>query len=154
MPSALPFADFYRGPVSRPQPLLHFSLFLFSLQFCTTLDHFGYPAPLFLVWTQACWYNLHLTEVWLRARSVKTLSMAASPVPTIGVMLVRFATPGGEHLRVLTRNHSNQCSHLLFQPGACRSAHSGPERTTKLHIARASSGLDRRYWHRPQTHSA
>ena len=86
MPSASPFTDFHRGPVSRPQPFFHFSLVLFSLQLCTTLDHFGYPAPLFSVWRQAHWYNLHLTEVWLR-EICQNIIDGRKPLPTIGAML-------------------------------------------------------------------
>ena len=83
---ALPFADFHHGPVSRPQPLFHFSLVLFSLWLCTTLDHFGYPAPLFAVWRQARWYNLHLTEVWLHEIHQNIID-GCEPLPTIGAML-------------------------------------------------------------------
>ena len=86
MPSASPFADFYRGPVSRPQPLFHFSLVLFSLWLCAMLDHFGYPAPLFSVWRQACWYNLHLTEVWLHEIRQNIID-GREPLPTIRAML-------------------------------------------------------------------
>ena len=50
------------------------------------LDHFGYPAPLFLVWRQACWYNLHLTEVWL-CRIHQNIIDGREPLPTIGAML-------------------------------------------------------------------
>ena len=87
MPSASPFADFHHGPVSRPQPLFHFSLVLFSLWLCTTLDHFGYPAPLFSVWRQAHWYNLHLTEVWL-CEIRQNIIDGREPLPMIGAMLV------------------------------------------------------------------
>ena len=82
----MPFADFHHGPVSRPQPLFHFSLVLFSLWLCTMLDHFGYPAPLFLVWRQACWYKLHLTEVWLREIRQNIID-GHEPLPMIGAML-------------------------------------------------------------------
>ena len=87
MPSASPFTDFHHDPVSRPQPLFHFSLVLFSLQLCTMLDHFGYPAPLFSVWRQACWYNLHLTEVWL-CEIHQNIINGREPLPMIGAMLV------------------------------------------------------------------
>ena len=79
-------ADFHHGPVSRPQPLLHFSLVLFSLRLCTMLDHFGYPAPLFSVWRQARWYNLHLTEVWLH-EICQNIFDGCEPLPTIRAIL-------------------------------------------------------------------
>ena len=50
------------------------------------LDHFGYPAPLFSGWRQACWYNLHLTEVWLREIH-RNIIDGCKPLPTIGAML-------------------------------------------------------------------
>ena len=62
------------------------SFFLFSLQLCATLDHFGYPAPLFSGWRQACWYNLHLTEVWLRDIHQNIIN-GCEPLPMIGAML-------------------------------------------------------------------
>ena len=153
MPLASPFTDFHCGPVSRLQPLFHFSLVLFSLRLCTMLDHFGYPAALFSVWRQARWYNLHLTEVWL-CEIRQNIIDGHEPLPTIGAMLADLPPPGGERPRVLTCNCSSQCSHLLFQPGACCLAHSGPEGTMKPRIAQASGRLDRQYWHWPQTHSA
>ena len=69
------------------QPLLHFSLVLFSLWLCAMLDHFGYPAPLFLGWKQAHWYNLHLTEVWLH-EICQNIIDGQEPLPMIGTMLV------------------------------------------------------------------
>ena len=51
------------------------------------LDHFGYPAPLFLVWRQAHWYNLHLTEVWL-CEICQNIIDSREPLPTIRAMLV------------------------------------------------------------------
>ena len=51
------------------------------------LDHFGYPAPLFLGWRQARWYNLHLTEVWLHDIHQNIID-GREPLPTIGAMLV------------------------------------------------------------------
>ena len=51
------------------------------------LDHFGYPAPLFLGWRQARWYNLHLTEVWLHEIRQNIID-GCEPLPTIGAMLV------------------------------------------------------------------
>ena len=56
------------------------------MQLCATLDHFGYPAPLFLVWRQAHWYNLHLTEVWL-CEIHQNIIDSHEPLPTIGAML-------------------------------------------------------------------
>ena len=50
------------------------------------LDHFGYPAPLFSVWRQACWYNLHLTEVWLHEIRQNIIN-GRKPLPTIRAML-------------------------------------------------------------------
>ena len=50
------------------------------------LDHFGYPAPLFLGWRQARWYNLHLTEVWL-CDIYQNIIDGREPLPTIGAML-------------------------------------------------------------------
>ena len=50
------------------------------------LDHFGYPAPLFSVWRQARWYNLHLTEVWLREIRQNIIN-GREPLPTIRAML-------------------------------------------------------------------
>ena len=108
----------------------HYSISLLSflvVWLCTTLDHFGYPAPLFSVWRQAQWYNLHLTEVWLHEIHQNIID-AREPLPMIGVMLADLPPQEGERLRVLTYNCSNQCSPLLFQPGTCHSAHSGPER--------------------------
>ena len=67
--------------------IFHFSLVLFSLQLCTMLDHFGYPAPLFSVWRQARWYNLHLTEVWL-CEIHQNIIDGREPLPMIGAMLV------------------------------------------------------------------
>ena len=63
------------------------ALVLFSLQLCAMLDHFGYPAPLFLVWRQARWYNLHLTEVWL-CEFCQNIIDGREPLPMIGAMLV------------------------------------------------------------------
>ena len=57
------------------------------MQLCTTLDHFGYPAPLFSGWRQACWYNLHLSEVWLH-EICQNIIDGCEPLPTIGAMLV------------------------------------------------------------------
>ena len=51
------------------------------------MDHFGYPAPLFSEWRQAHWYNLHLTEVWLREIHQNIID-GCEPLPTIGAMLV------------------------------------------------------------------
>ena len=51
------------------------------------LDHFGYSAPLFSEWRQAHWYNLHLTEVWLREIHQNIID-GRKPLPTIGTMLV------------------------------------------------------------------
>ena len=51
------------------------------------LDHFGYPAALFLGWRQAHWYNLHLTEVWLH-NICQNIIDGHKPLPTIGAMLV------------------------------------------------------------------
>ena len=48
---------------------------------------FGYPAPLFSGWRQACWYNLHLTEVWLR-KICQNIIDGREPLPTTGAMLV------------------------------------------------------------------
>ena len=48
------------------------------------LDHF---APLFSVWRQAHWYNLHLTEVWLREIHQNIID-GHEPLPMIGEMLV------------------------------------------------------------------
>ena len=64
-----------------------FLSFLYSLQLCATLDHFGYPAPLFSGWRQAHWYNLHLTEVWLREIRQNIID-GREPLPTIRAMLV------------------------------------------------------------------
>ena len=50
------------------------------------LDHFGYPAPLFLGWRRAHWYNLHLTEVWLRDIHQNIID-GREPLPTIRAML-------------------------------------------------------------------
>ena len=50
------------------------------------LDHFGYPALLFLGWRQARWYNLHLTEVWLHDIRQNIID-GCKPLPTIGEML-------------------------------------------------------------------
>ena len=50
------------------------------------LDHFGYPAPLFSGWRQARWYNLHLTEVWLREIRQNIIN-GHEPLPTIRAML-------------------------------------------------------------------
>ena len=50
------------------------------------LDHFGYPAPLFSVWRQARWYNLHLTEMWLREIRLNIIN-GCEPLPTIGMIL-------------------------------------------------------------------
>ena len=50
------------------------------------LDHFGYPASLFLGWRQTCWYNLHLTEVWLHDICQNIID-GREPLPTIGAML-------------------------------------------------------------------
>ena len=50
------------------------------------LDHFGYPAPLFSVWRQAHWYNLHLTEVWL-SEICQNIINGHEPLPMIGAML-------------------------------------------------------------------
>ena len=50
------------------------------------LDHFGYPALLFSGWRQAHWYNLHLTEVWLRHIRQNIID-GCEPLPTIGAML-------------------------------------------------------------------
>ena len=50
------------------------------------LDHFGYPAPLFSVWRQAHWYNLHLTEVWLH-EICQNIIDGREPLPMIGAML-------------------------------------------------------------------
>ena len=69
------------------QSLLHFSFFPFSLWLCTMLDHFGYPAPLFSVWRQARWYNLHLTEVLLHQIRQNIID-GREPLPMIGVVLV------------------------------------------------------------------
>ena len=70
--------------------LHHFSTsflsFLSSLWLCATLDHFGYPAPLFSGWRQAHWYNLHLTEGWL-CDICQNIIDGHEPLPTIGVML-------------------------------------------------------------------
>ena len=51
------------------------------------LDHFGYPALLFSGWRQACWYNLHLTEVWLH-KIRQNIIDGCEPLPMIGAMLV------------------------------------------------------------------
>ena len=51
------------------------------------LDHFGYPAALFLVWRQAHWYNLHLTEVWLH-KICQNIIDGREPLPMIRAMLV------------------------------------------------------------------
>ena len=51
------------------------------------LDHFGYPAPLFSVWRQACWYSLHLTEVWLHEIRQNIID-GCELLPTIRAMLV------------------------------------------------------------------
>ena len=51
------------------------------------MDHFGYPAPLFLGWRQAHWYNLHLTEVWL-CDIRQNIIDGRKPLPTIQAMLV------------------------------------------------------------------
>ena len=56
------------------------------MQLCATLDHFGYPAPLFSVWRQAHWYNLHLIEVWLREIHQNIID-GHEPLPMIGAML-------------------------------------------------------------------
>ena len=50
------------------------------------LDHFGYPALLFLGWRQAYWYNLHLTEVWLH-NICQNIIDGCEPLPTIGAIL-------------------------------------------------------------------
>ena len=50
------------------------------------LDHFGYPAPLFSVWRQAHWYNLHLTEMWL-CEIRQNIIDGHEPLPSIGVVL-------------------------------------------------------------------
>ena len=63
-----------------------FLSFLSSLWLCATLDHFGYPAPLFSGWRQAHWYNLHLTEVWLHDIRQNIID-GHEPLPTIGAML-------------------------------------------------------------------
>ena len=59
---------------------------LFSLWLCATLDHFGYPAPLFSVWRQARWYNLHLTEMWLCGIRQNIID-GHEPLPVIGAIL-------------------------------------------------------------------
>ena len=59
---------------------------LFSLWLCAMLDHFRYPAPLFSVWRQACWYNLHLAEMWLREIHLNIIN-SREPLPTIGAVL-------------------------------------------------------------------
>ena len=51
------------------------------------LDHFGYPALLFLGWRQARWYNLHLTEVWLH-EIWQNIIDGHEPLPMMGAMLV------------------------------------------------------------------
>ena len=51
------------------------------------LDHFGYPALLFSGWRQAHWYNLDLTEVWLRNIHQNIID-GPEPLPMIGAMLV------------------------------------------------------------------
>ena len=86
MHSTSPFTDFHHGPVSRPQTSFISPLFFFSLWLCTMLDHFGYPAPLFLVWRQARWYNLHLTEVWL-CKIHQNIIDGRESLPTIRAML-------------------------------------------------------------------
>ena len=53
------------------------------------LDHFEYPAPLFSVWRQAHWYNLHLTEVWLREIHQNIIN-GRKPLPMIGAMLAKL----------------------------------------------------------------
>ena len=68
------------------QIITSFLSFLSSLRLCTMLDHFGYPAPLFSGWRQACWYNLHLTEVWLHEIRQNIIN-GHKPLPTIGAML-------------------------------------------------------------------
>ena len=68
------------------QSFLHSSLILSSLWLCAMLHHFGYPVPLFLVWRQARWYNLHLTEVWLH-KVCQNIIDGHEPLPMIGAML-------------------------------------------------------------------
>ena len=68
------------------QIITSFLSFLSSLWLCTMLDHFGYPAPLFSGWRQAHWYNLHLTEVWLR-EICQNIIDGCEPLPTIRAML-------------------------------------------------------------------
>ena len=63
-----------------------FLSFLSSLPLCATLDHFGYPAPLFSGWRQARCYNLHLTEVWL-CDIQQNIINGHEPLSTIGAML-------------------------------------------------------------------
>ena len=46
----------------------------------------GYSAPLFLVWRQARWYNLHLTEVWLH-EICQNIIDGREPLPMIRAML-------------------------------------------------------------------
>ena len=60
--------------------------FPFSLRLCAMLDHFGYPAPLFSVWRQTRWYNLHLTEVWLHEIHQNIIN-GREPLPQIGMVL-------------------------------------------------------------------
>ena len=64
-----------------------FLSFLSSLWLCATLDHFGYPTPLFSGWRQARWYNLHLTEVWL-CYIHQNIIDGHEPLPTIRAILV------------------------------------------------------------------
>ena len=59
---------------------------LFSLWLCAMLDHFGYPTPLFSVWRQARWYNLHLTEMWL-CGICQNIIDGHKPLPTIRAIL-------------------------------------------------------------------
>ena len=77
---ASPFADFHRGPVSRPQPLFHFSLVPLV---CRCAPHWIILGTLLLC--SRCRDRLAgKTSISLKCgstRSIKTLSMAASLCP-------------------------------------------------------------------------